>query len=262
MPAVVVGQEVDRRAVGRELRGAGPPVEVRGELGGGATGHVDEQQRVVRRLGVGGQPLADAHERGAVGGEARGVDVGQGVVDERPRLAGRGVGQHDPGAPSGRAVRNVLGACDQPSVGGQREVVAGAVRRTRLGRQVPQRGRVRRAAGRVVVGGQLTGPEEVRDGRTQVVVPVPDRIGLVQDRGDAGVLALRAPLLVGLGVGCPGHRRRGHHHVRAVGGDREPGDARRAGSGPRGPRRRRPGGSTAPAWGRRPPSRPGRAGRR
>ena len=80
----------------------------------------------------------------------------------------------------------------------------------------------------------------------------------MQDRGDAGVLALLAPLLVGLGVR---RRRASSRRPRPRRRCRRRRRTRRCPPGrverPAGPRRRRPAGSTAPASGRRPPSRPG-----
>ena len=76
--------------------------------------------------------------------------------------------------------------------------------------------------------GHLAGPEQVRHGRPEVVVPVADRIGLVQHGGDPGVLALLAALLVGLGVRAARHGRRRHDDVAGVGRHRERRDPRGA----------------------------------
>ena len=68
----------------------------------------------------------------------------------------------------------------------------------------------------------------------QVVIPVPDRRGLVQDRGDPGVLALLAALRVLVRPGRP-RQHRGHEHQawRAAGGD-DPADTARRGGDPAG----------------------------
>ena len=212
-----------------------------GQLARRAVGHVDEQQRVVRRLGVGRQRLPDADQRGAVGGEAR---------RRRRRPAGRrrarrvspvgGLGQHEPGPAPGRAVGHLLGAGQQPAVGGEREVLAGAVRRGGVGRQVAQldgprpRGRAPpRAAARPRTGAARRGR-----GRGPSTAP---------DRPRAGPRRPRRPC-----ASCAAPRRPRRRSRRASsaadtttspvsGGDRERRRSRRAGSARAGPRRRRAG---------------------
>jgi hypothetical protein len=226
MAAVVVGQEVDGRTVGAELRSAGPPVEALGELAGGAVDHVDQQQRVVRRLGVGRQRLPDAHQHRAVGGEAGRGQIGQRIVGERTGVAVGRPGEHDPRPAAGQAVRYLLGAGEESAVGGEGELLTGTARRDGVRGQVTQLDRLVRCR---LLGRQPTGPEEMRRRRSEVVVPGPHRIGLVQDRRHAGVLAPGASLLVRLGVRAAGHRRGRDHHVAAVARDRDGGDPSGAG---------------------------------
>ena len=144
VPAVVVGQEVDVGPVGGELRRAGPPVELRRQVPGLPVGHVDDQQRVVRRLGVAGQRLPDADQRPSRRGRSS---------PRRRRRAGRRPGRgcrrrrwcvrtsrlRCPAGPSGTSSERA----SEPAVGGEGELLAGAVRRVGVGRQVAQQRRAR-----------------------------------------------------------------------------------------------------------------------
>ena len=85
-----------------------------------------------------------------------------------------------------------------------------------------------------VADGRLAGGEDVQLVRPEVVVPAPDRMLLVQDGGDAGVLAGLPPPLVLLDAGRARQRGRQEDDVAGVAGHRQLGHvAAAAGHQPR-----------------------------
>ena len=102
---------------------------------------------------------------------------------------------------------------DRAAVGGDGETFADVAVRVRS--QVPHGGQAS-----VADRGGL-GEEDVRLVRTEVVIPVPDRVTLVQDRRHAGVLARLPALLVILDRVRARQRRRREGHVSRLASHRD-----------------------------------------
>ena len=211
-PAVVIGDDTERRPVPRPERAARPAVPVRGDLPPlpcRQLGHPEFEPR--RPLGR-GEGLAQVRHPPAVGRDHRSGEVRLRIVHQHPPLAAgdvdgdkRVVDPATPGRhPPGRDHRTTVGR----DVGGLLRERGGGV-----GGEVVQ---VEAGLGPAGDGfaqvGVEPGGEQVRRGRAEVAVPVADRVGGVQDRGDLLLLALLAATLVVGGVGGTGQHVRGEQH--------------------------------------------------
>ena len=235
-PAVGVRRDEQRRAVRGPRRAAGPAVPARRD-----ETHLDLAARsprsrprgaragrrrdVAARVGGGRAAVDLQRDLAAVRRDARVlvlvVDVGQ----QRAARAGREVDRHQRHAgaraalddlPRGDGGRAVGGDVEDAVVHG-RAGVAGDLPQLEVG-----------LGGGVPVGVQAA-RQQARPARAEVVVPVPDRVLLVEDRGDLAVLAGLAALGVGLGVLARGGQRVGEQEdVAGAARDDEAGEPARA----------------------------------
>jgi hypothetical protein len=174
----------------------GPAVPLRRQRVDTAVGDREDAQPPVAGIGWGVTPADADRDLRAVGGQARRVEVEVRIVGQRAAFTGGHVDRHH-GVPLRTAcLRHRPGRHDGPAV--RRDVPVAVL--VQCAADVA--GDVPRLT--VVLDDEQAGPV-----RPQIVVPVPDRELLVQDRGDAGVLPSRAEFLVS------GRIRRGGQHRRA-----------------------------------------------
>ena len=185
--------------------------------------HHDDGQRA--GLVVALVPFPDGDDPLAVGRDPRGGEVESRGGQQNPALTAARVDDHDVLAQPPAAVVHGPSGDGHAPVRGQLEsvLIQGPAR---LGSQVP---RARRGPGPVRAGGRGRAPgvlarQHVEDQeplliRAEVVVPVPDQGGLVQDRRHAGIGTGLALLRVTSRPAGAGQHRRGEHgQSRAAGG--------------------------------------------
>ena len=255
--AVVVGHHEQAAAVRqphRALAASGPssPPASAAHRPPAATSCSVDARRLVRRR----ERLARERHPPAVRRDDRCPQVRRRVVDEHPVLTGRHVDRDQP--PALRTARPAAGSTRSTTVRPSGLIAdpcsTSADRASGVTSVSVSRGSLAPARGATTSCPDVR-DEQVRRLRAQVVVPVPDRVAVVQDRRDLLVLAGLAQLLVRLGV------RRTRQHVRPDQHDvRRPWPPARRPGRPPGPRRRAPrhrprAAATAPAPARRrPPS--------
>ena len=157
----------------------------------------------------------------AIRRDARVGEVAAEVGQQRAALAGGRIDHRDLRPQVGLLVP------DRPAGDGP-GAVGRQVGRLLVQRPARLRGQVTGRPGQPAVGGH--GHQQPRLTGAQVVIPVPDRRGLVQDRADPRILAALAALRVIVQPGRPRQQRGGEHQAgRAAGGDDPAGAARRGG---------------------------------
>ncbi len=208
--AAFVGEEVEERAVGGERRVARPGGRIsRQHLPGLVGGEVEHLQRAPRSGVPVAEGLLQVGQAAPVRGES-GVGEPEPVGREDAPLTAGGVDDRERAVVSGAPLVDPPLDRDRPAVGRDGEALA----------DIPARVR-----GQVAHGGQPSvadrgglGEQDVRLVRPEVVVPVSDRVALVQDRRHSGVLARLSPLLVVLDRVRARQRRRGERDVSRVAG--------------------------------------------
>jgi len=229
-PSVLVGRHDQSGAVRQPLHPADPAVPGLDDLDALAEGVQTEQVQGHGRCPVrGGQGLAQVGDGAAVGRDDRGPEIGVRVVDQDGAALGVEVEAHEDAAQPALGLREVPRGDDEGAV--RAEVVARlAQRAARPGGQVHDGEVLGGVLGRLdppgdVVPSREVPAEQVRCGRAEVVVPVPDRVALVQDRADLRVLADRAQALVVLGIRRRGQQVRGEDDGSRRAGRLHAGDA-------------------------------------
>ena len=181
-------------------------------LRGLVAGEVEQLQRPLR----GGVPVAErllqVRQAGAVRGED-GVGEPEAVGREDPPFAAGGVDDRERAVVCRPPVVDAPLDGDRPAVGRDGEALADVA--LRVGRQVADGGQPS------VTDRCGLGEQHVRFVRPEVVVPVPDRVALVQDRRHSGVLARLSAFLVVLDRVRARQRRSGEGHVSGLAGYRD-----------------------------------------
>jgi hypothetical protein len=218
---MVVRGEVDRLRVGRPGGLARPPVQPGEQVGGIAAGDGHDHQGRVAGLVVAVVGPGRGDDQRAIRRDVRVGEIAAGVGQQGAALAGGRLDHRELHPQLGHVVPDCPAGDGPRAVGRQ---VGGLL----VQRPAGPRGQVTGRPGQPAVGGH--GHQQPRLIGAQVVIPVPDRRGLMQDRAHPGVLAPLAALRILIQPGRPRQQRGGEQQAGgAAGGDDPAGTARRGG---------------------------------